>query len=111
MTSVAEAELGALFITAKETILIQKTLSKMGWPQPPSPLKTDNSTAEGVVNTIVFLLKIDGFMLSLVRCHKTQGQFRYYWAPGILNWGNYSTKHHPPDYHERNCEIHARTSH
>ena len=34
--------------------------------------------------------------LHWLRYREAQGQFRYYWASGNLNWGDYSTKHHPP---------------
>ena len=50
MASAAEAELGALFITAKKVLPICQTLIEMGWPQPPIPVQTDNTTAVGVVN-------------------------------------------------------------
>ena len=40
MASAAEAELSALFITAREMVSLQNTLIKMGWPQPPSPIST-----------------------------------------------------------------------
>ena len=38
--------------------------------------------------------------LHWLRCREAQGQFRYYWASGNLNWGDYSKKYHPPLYHE-----------
>ena len=47
MSSVAEAELGGLFINAKTAVAMQKTLENMGHPQPPTPIQTDNSTAQG----------------------------------------------------------------
>ena len=50
MSSAAESELGALFITAKEMITLRQTLIKMGWPHPPSPIQTDKTTSAGVVN-------------------------------------------------------------
>ena len=50
MSSVAKAELGALFITAKELFPMPQNLIDMGCPQPPTPIQTDNSTAVGVVN-------------------------------------------------------------
>ena len=46
-----EAELGALFICAREAVYIRNILKEMGHPQPPTPIQTDNSTAEGVVNS------------------------------------------------------------
>ena len=45
MTSAAKAELAALFVTAWEMILYRQTLIDMGWPQPKSPIQTDNSIA------------------------------------------------------------------
>jgi hypothetical protein len=45
MASAAEPELAALFITACNMIPHHQTLIDMGWPQPKSPIQTDNSTA------------------------------------------------------------------
>ena len=50
MSSTAEAELGALYINVKEAVYIRQTLTKMGHPQPKTPIQTDNSMAEGVIN-------------------------------------------------------------
>ena len=47
MSSAAEAELGGLFICAREAVYIRLILKEMGHPQPPTPIQTDNSTAEG----------------------------------------------------------------
>ena len=35
-----------------------------------------------------------------LRDRESQEQFRYYWAPGSENEGDYITKHCPPIYHE-----------
>jgi hypothetical protein len=50
MSSAAKAKLGALFLNAKEAVYFQQILSKMGHPQPRTPIQTDNTTAEGVIN-------------------------------------------------------------
>ena len=50
MSSAAEAQLYGLFICAKAMIPLRNTLLEMGWPQPPSPVQCDNSTATGVTN-------------------------------------------------------------
>ena len=53
MLSVAPSELGALFIKSTHAIPIRNTLISMGRSQSPTPIKTDNTTALGVVtNTI-----------------------------------------------------------
>ena len=70
----------------------------MGWKQPPSLIQTDNLTAAGVVNKTIIQRKIKSMDLRFhwLRCRKSQGNFRFYWPPGKLNWGDYSTKQHPP---------------
>ena len=50
MYSAEEAELGGLFINAKESVHLRNILTEMGHPQPPTPMQTDNSTANGVIN-------------------------------------------------------------
>jgi hypothetical protein len=47
MSSAAEAELGALFLNAKEGVYLRQILTEMDHPQPRTPLQTDNTTAEG----------------------------------------------------------------
>jgi hypothetical protein len=51
MSLAAEAELGALFINAKEAVHMHRILQEMGHPQPQTPIQIDNSTAEGVINS------------------------------------------------------------
>ena len=102
MASSAEAEIAALYITSKNMIPLHNTLVEMGWPQPQTPIQTDNSTAVGFTNkTIVNKATKSAYMkLWWLRDRESQEQFRYYWAPGSENEGDYSTKHHPPIYHE-----------
>ena len=104
MSSAAEAELGALYITAKEIVSIRQTLIEIGWKQPPFAIQTNNLTADGFVNKIIIQCK-SNYMDLRFHClifRKSQGKFRFYWAPGHLNWGDYSTQHHPPIYHTNN---------
>jgi len=53
MALAAEAELAALFIAARKMIPHKQTLIDMGWPQPQSPIQTDNSTAIGITNKTI----------------------------------------------------------
>ena len=53
MNSAAESKLGAIYITAQKMVPMRQTLIEMGWPQPPTPIQTDNTTAEGVVNNTI----------------------------------------------------------
>ena len=50
MTSAAEAEIGAMYINAREAVPARKTLEEMGHPQPRTPMQTDNSAAQAVVS-------------------------------------------------------------
>ena len=103
MYSTSELELGALFITVQEIVAIRNTLEEMKWPQTKSPIQTDNSSAAGVVNNTIVPMKIKTMdrRLHWLRFREAQGQFRYYQASGSLNWGDYSTKHHPPSITNR----------
>jgi hypothetical protein len=53
MASAAESELAVLFVTAREMIPHRQTLIAMGWPQPKTPIQTNNSTAVGVTNKTI----------------------------------------------------------
>jgi hypothetical protein len=50
MSLAAEVESGGLFINAKTAVPIRTTLEELGHKQPPTPIRTDNSTACGVAN-------------------------------------------------------------
>ena len=102
MSSAAEAELARLFITAKDTVPIIQTLIEIGWPQPKTPIQTDNSIAVGVTNQNIVpkRTKLMDMCIYWLCYREYQYQFRYYWEPGASNLANYITKHHPPLYHD-----------
>jgi hypothetical protein len=101
MSSAAEAELGALYLNAKETVYIQQILTKMGHPQPKTPIQTDNLMAEGVVNNRIQPKRTKAMDM---RFHwlwdrEAQDQLRIYWWSGKTNLADYFTKHHSPAHH------------
>jgi hypothetical protein len=49
-SSAAEAELGALFLNAKEAKIMWLMVQELGHPQPAMPKHIDNSTTVGIVN-------------------------------------------------------------
>jgi hypothetical protein len=53
MLSVAEAEIGALYINCREAIPAHHTLEYLGHTQPPTPMQTNNTTALSIVNNNV----------------------------------------------------------
>jgi hypothetical protein len=77
VASAAKSELAALFITAREMIPHRQILIDMGWPQPKSPIQTDNSTAAGVVNNTIVprRSKMMDMRLWWLRCQASQDQF------------------------------------
>ncbi len=109
MASAAKSELAALFVTAREMIPHRQTLIAMGWPQPKTPIQTDNSTAVGVTNKTIVprRAKMMEMLFWWLRCRASQDQFQYYWDAGSKNWADYHTKHHPDAYHEAHRTTHA----
>jgi hypothetical protein len=101
MASASESQLAALFITAQEKIPHRQTLITMGWPQPKSPIQTDNSTAAGVTNKTIVPHRANMMDMQLwwLCCSASQDQFHSYWDAGSKNWANYHTKHQPDTYH------------
>ena len=89
MSSASEAELGAIFMTAQDMVAMRHTLEEMKWTQLKSPIQTDNSATVGVVHNTIVPRKLNTMdrHLHWLRCREAQGQFRYYWASGNLNWG------------------------
>jgi hypothetical protein len=109
MASAAEAELAALYITAREMIPLRNALDEMGWKQPKSPVQTDNSTATGFIHDTIIQRRIKMIWMRLhwLCCRAAQGQFRFYWDKGTTNMADYHTKHHPPAYHLAHRATHA----
>eukprot|EP00957_Ditylum_brightwellii_P067818 5147263-Ditylum_brightwellii.AAC.1 len=50
VASAAEAKVGALFSNARIGEQLRFALKEMGHQQPPTPICTDNSTADGIIN-------------------------------------------------------------
>ena len=102
MSSAAEAEVGALFINAREAVYLRTILEAIVHPQPRTPIQTDNSTGEGVINSTMQPKKSKAWDLCFWwhKCRESQQQFRIFWRPGTYNLGNYWTKHHAAAHHQ-----------
>ena len=96
MSSAAEAELAALYINAREAVYIRQILHEMGHPQPRTPIQTDNSTAEGVINNKIQPKRMRAMDMRLhwLCDREAQRQFRFSWRRGGKNLADYWTKHH-----------------
>eukprot|EP00804_Cyclotella_cryptica_P020090 CCRYP_014884-RA/>CCRYP_014884-RA protein AED:0.24 eAED:0.24 QI:0/0/0/0.75/0.33/0/4/0/1279 len=100
----AAGEMGALYTNARKGVEIRNILEEMGHKQPPTLIQTDNSTAEGIVNSRVQPKRTKAMDMRfhwLRDCAVNQGQFRFYWRPGTLQRGDYWTKHHSPTHHRQ----------
>jgi hypothetical protein len=90
MALAAESELAALFVTASEMIPHRLTLISMGWPQPKSPIQTDNSIAADVTNKTIVPCWADMMDMRFwwLHCRASQDQLPYYWDAGSKNWAD-----------------------
>jgi hypothetical protein len=102
ISSVAEAESGALFVNAKEGTVSGTTLAEMGHNQDATELKTDNTTADGIINNTVQQKRSKAMDMRLywIKDRVEQDQFNVGWAPGDTSVGDYFTKHHSSAHHK-----------
>jgi hypothetical protein len=102
-SSAAEAELGALFLNAKQAKIMRLTLEELGHPQPPTPIHINNSTTVGIVNNTVkrqqsrsmemrYFWLLDG---------EAQKQFKFKHCPGEEILADYPSKAHTAAYHRQ----------
>jgi hypothetical protein len=101
MAAASKAELGAAFLNAQKAVLIRQALIDMGHPQPPTPLKTDNSTAYGILTSLVRQKHSKPFDMRFywLKDRIKQNQFQVYWKPSTENRADYFTINHPPAHH------------
>ena len=101
VSSAAEAELGALFENMRDGTSIRSILENFGYPQPITPIQTDNACAHGIANDTVKLKRSKAFDMRYhwVRDRVKQGQFYVYWRRGGHNLADYLTKDHPAKHH------------
>ena len=53
VSAASEAEYGALFINTHKTLPARITSEELKWKQPPIPMRTNNNTVSGTMNTTV----------------------------------------------------------
>jgi hypothetical protein len=100
--SAAEAELGVLFMNAREAIYLQCILVETGHLQPKTPIQTDNSTAKGFINSKIQpkRTKLMDMRFKWLKNRQAKEQLRFYWRSGKTNLADYFTKHHPAAHHQ-----------
>jgi hypothetical protein len=102
VASAAESEVGVCFHNAQSGALLRVTLTELGHTQPPTPLRTDNSTAFGILNETIKqkLSKAMDMRYHWLTYRVRQKQFDVFWRPGRENLGDYHTKHHSAQHHK-----------
>jgi len=76
MSSATEAKIAAAFLTARDSIPIQKALQEMGHPQPPTPIQTNNSIADSFLNE------------SIKQKHSKEMDMQFWWLLDKVNKSN-----------------------
>jgi hypothetical protein len=102
VASAAESEVGACFQNAQSGTPLRVTLTELSHIQPPTPLRTDNSTAFGILNETIEqkISKAMDRRYHWLTDRVRQKQFDAYWRPGRENLGDYHTKHHSTQRHK-----------
>ena len=102
LASAAETETGGVFHNAQTAIIIRRVLEALGHPQPPTPLRTDNSVANSFVHANIKQRRSKTWDMrwNWLRDKELHDNVKVYWGPGKENEADYFTKHHPPSYHK-----------
>jgi hypothetical protein len=102
VASAAESKVGACFHNAQSGAPLRVTLTELGHTQPPTPLRTDNSTAFGILNETIKQKRTKAMDMRYywLTDRVRQKQFDVYWRPGRENLGDYHTKHHSAQHHK-----------
>ena len=102
VSSATEAETAALFHNAQMARPIRHILQELGHPQPPTPIKTDNATANAFIHQTMRHKKSKSWDMRYwwLKENTNQSEFNIFWDKGINNWADYFTKHFSPKIHQ-----------
>jgi hypothetical protein len=114
VASAAESEVGACFHNAQSGAPLRVTLAELGHTQPPTPMRTDKSTAYGIVNKTIKQKRSKAMDMRYhwLTDRVRQKQFNVYWRPGREHLGDYHTKHHAAQHQKdmRHLILHEANS-
>jgi hypothetical protein len=102
VASAAESEVGACLHNTQSGSPLRVTLTELGHIQPPTLLRTYNSTEFGILNETIKQKRSKAMDMRYhwLTDRVRQKQFGVYWRPGHENLGNYLTKHHSAQHHK-----------
>jgi hypothetical protein len=114
VASAAESEVGACFHNAQSGARLRVTLTELGHTQAPTPLRTDNSTAYGIVSETIKKKRSKAMDMRYhwLTDRVRQKQLDIYWRPGRENLADCHTKHHSAQHHKdmRHLILHEANS-
>ena len=101
MASTAKSEAGGLFHNGQTAVPLISTLHEFGFTQPPTPIKTDNSAAKGIITNTVRQKRYKAMDMRVywMKYNLKEKTFFVYWKLGIQNMGDSFTKYHPQHHH------------
>jgi hypothetical protein len=91
VASAAESEVGACFHNAQSGVPLRVTLTETDHTQPPTPLRTDNSNAFGILNETIKQKRSKAIDMRYhwLTDRVRQKQCDIYWRPGRENISDY----------------------
>jgi hypothetical protein len=103
VSSAGEAEYAALFIGGQHAAGLHTTLTDMGYPQPPTTILCDNTSAIGLANDTIKQKRSKAIdtRFHWIRDRIRQNQFGIICIPTKENIADYMTKNMPKDLHDR----------
>ena len=86
VSSAVEAEVAGVYHNAQTSIPLRTILQALGHLQPPTPIKTDNSTANGFIHDNIHQKRSKSWDMRYywLRNRKTQQQFLFFWDKGKI---------------------------
>jgi hypothetical protein len=102
VASAAESEVWACFQNAQSGAPLRVTRTELGHQQPATPLRTDTSTAFGILNETINQKRSKAMDMRYhwLTDRVRQKKFNVFWRPGKDNLGDYHTKHHSAQDHK-----------
>jgi hypothetical protein len=103
VASVGEAEYVALFAAGQHAASLRTTLSDMGYPQDPTIIMCDNTSAIGIATDSIKQKRSKAIDMRFhwIRDCVRQGQFIIAYIPAQQNLAGYFTKNLPKDAHAK----------
>jgi hypothetical protein len=98
-----EAEYAALFTGGQHAAGLRTILADMGYPQPPTTILSDNTSAIGLANDTIKQKRSKAIDIRFhwIRDRIRQNQFGIVYIPTKENIADYMTKNLPKELHDR----------